>query len=90
MLDVYLLERNLMLRVPNESEAIRGLVARLARYRLARIVIEATGPSSKYARRIGNRPKPPPYPEADGSRSDLHETEQCPCSFRRCSRGASA
>jgi transposase len=43
MLDVCLLERNLMLQVPNEPEAIRRLVARLARYRLARIVVEATG-----------------------------------------------
>ena len=42
-LDVGLLERSLMLQVPNEERAIRTLVSRLARYRLARIVIEATG-----------------------------------------------
>lgn len=42
-LDVCLLERSLMLQVPNEERAIRALVSRLARYRLARIVIEATG-----------------------------------------------
>jgi transposase len=42
-LDVCLLERHLMLQVSNEERAIRALVSRLARYRLARIVIEATG-----------------------------------------------
>lgn len=42
-LDVCLLERNLMLQVANEERAIRALVSRLSRYRLARIVIEATG-----------------------------------------------
>ena len=42
-LDVCLLERNLMLQVPNEERAIHALVSRLGRYRLARIVIEATG-----------------------------------------------
>lgn len=42
-LDVCLLERRLMLQVRNEESAIRALVSRLARYRLARIVIEATG-----------------------------------------------
>jgi transposase len=45
-LDVCLLERRLMLQVPNEERAIRALVSRLARYRLARIVIEATAGSS--------------------------------------------
>lgn len=42
-LDVFLLERNKTLCVANEPDAIRALVCRLARYRLARIVIEATG-----------------------------------------------
>jgi len=42
-LDVCLLERNLTLQVDNEPDAIRALISRLARYRLARIVIEATG-----------------------------------------------
>ncbi len=42
-LDVCLLERSLTFQVANESAAIRALVTRLARYRLARIVIEATG-----------------------------------------------
>lgn len=42
-LDVCVLERDLMLEVPNDEGAIRALVARLTRYRLARIVIEATG-----------------------------------------------
>ena len=42
-LDVCLLERNLMIQMPNEGDAIRALVSRLARFNLARIVIEATG-----------------------------------------------
>lgn len=42
-LDVCLLERDLMLQMPNEGDAIRALVSRLARFNLARIVIEATG-----------------------------------------------
>lgn len=42
-LDVCLLERNLKLEIANEERAIRALVARLTRYHLARIVIEATG-----------------------------------------------
>ena len=42
-LDVCLLERNLKLQVANEEGPVRALVSRLARYRLARIVIEATG-----------------------------------------------
>ena len=42
-LDVYLLERDRMLSVPNEASAIAALVSRLSRYRLDRIVIEATG-----------------------------------------------
>jgi transposase len=42
-LDVYLLERDRMFSVPNEKNAIAALVARLSRYRLDRIVIEATG-----------------------------------------------
>ena len=42
-LDVYLLERDRMFSVPNEESAIAALVTRLSRYRLERIVIEATG-----------------------------------------------
>ena len=42
-LDVCLLERDLMIQMPNEGDAIRALVSRLARFNLARIVIEATG-----------------------------------------------
>jgi transposase len=42
-LDVHLLERHLSLSVPNEERAIASLIKRLARYRLERIVIEATG-----------------------------------------------
>jgi transposase len=42
-LDVYLLERDLLLSVPNDEQAIETLISRLARYRLERIVIEATG-----------------------------------------------
>jgi transposase len=42
-LDVYLLERDRMFSVPNEEHAIAALLSRLCRYRLERIVIEATG-----------------------------------------------
>jgi len=42
-LDVYLLERDRMFNVPNEERSIAVLVKRLSRYRLERIVIEATG-----------------------------------------------
>lgn len=42
-LDVYLLERDLLLSVHNDEPSIATLVSRLARYRLERIVIEATG-----------------------------------------------
>jgi transposase len=42
-LDVYLLERDRMFSVPNEESTIAALVTRLSRYRLERIVIEATG-----------------------------------------------
>jgi transposase len=42
-LDVYLLERDLLPSVPNDEQAIATLISRLARYRLERIVIEATG-----------------------------------------------
>lgn len=42
-LDVYLLERDLLLHVPNDEPHIASLIKRLARYRLERIVIEATG-----------------------------------------------
>jgi transposase len=42
-LDVYLLERDRMFSVPNEESAIAALIGRLSRYRLERIVLEATG-----------------------------------------------
>ena len=42
-LDVYLFERDRMFSVPNEDRAIAALIGRLSRYRLERIVIEATG-----------------------------------------------
>src|SRR6185436_4068470 len=42
-LDLYLLERDRALSVPNEEDAIASLIRRLRRYRLERIVIEATG-----------------------------------------------
>ena len=42
-LDVYLLERDRALTVPNEKLAIGSLIRRLSRYRIERIVIEATG-----------------------------------------------
>jgi transposase len=42
-LDVYLLERDLVLSVANDEQSIATLISRLARYRLERIVIEATG-----------------------------------------------
>jgi len=42
-LDLYLLERDRALTVPNDEHAIGSLVRRLRRYRLERIVIEATG-----------------------------------------------
>src|SRR6188508_1196650 len=42
-LDVYLFERGRMLSISNEEGAIGALIRRLSRYRLERIVIEATG-----------------------------------------------
>jgi transposase len=42
-LDLYLLERDRALSVPNDENAIASLIRRLRRYRLERIVIEATG-----------------------------------------------
>ena len=42
-LDVYLLERDRALTVANEEQAIATLVRALNRYRVERIVIEATG-----------------------------------------------
>src|SRR6185369_4542630 len=42
-LDLYLLEREQAISVPNDEQAIASLLRRLARYRLERIVIEATG-----------------------------------------------
>jgi transposase len=42
-LDLYLLERDRALSIPNEEPAIAALIHRLSRYRIERIVIEATG-----------------------------------------------
>lgn len=42
-LDVHLLERDLSLSIPNHEQQIKSLINRLARYRLERILIEATG-----------------------------------------------
>ena len=42
-LDVYLFERSRMFSISNEEGAIAALIRRLSRYRLERIVIEATG-----------------------------------------------
>ena len=42
-LDVYLLERDRMFSIPNEPGAIAAFLSRLGRYRLERIVLEATG-----------------------------------------------
>jgi len=42
-LDVYLLERDLLLSVANDEQEIASLIKRLARYRIERVVIEATG-----------------------------------------------
>ena len=42
-LDLFLLERDRALTVPNEEQAIASLIRRLSRYRIERIVIEATG-----------------------------------------------
>lgn len=43
VLDICLLERGVSLQVANAEPQIAALVSRLARYRLARIVVEATG-----------------------------------------------
>jgi transposase len=42
-LDVYIRERDLHFNVPNDPDGIHRLVGRLGRYRLERIVVEATG-----------------------------------------------
>lgn len=42
-LDVYVLERTLYLTADNSPEGVRSLLARLSRYKLTRVVIEATG-----------------------------------------------
>jgi len=42
-LDVFLLERDRALTVPNDESAIASLIRRLRRYRIERIVVEATG-----------------------------------------------
>jgi len=42
-LDVCILERDRLMVAPNDEAGVRALVGRLARYRLERIVVEATG-----------------------------------------------
>src|SRR5215471_8555144 len=42
-LDLYLLERDQALSVPNDEQALSFLIRRLSRYRIERIVVEATG-----------------------------------------------
>jgi len=42
-LDLYLLERDRALTVPNEERAIHAVIRSLSRYRIERIVVEATG-----------------------------------------------
>jgi transposase len=42
-LDLYLFERDRALSIPNDERAIASLIRRLCRYRIERIVIEATG-----------------------------------------------
>lgn len=42
-LDLYLLERDRALTVPNDEQAIASLIRLLGRYRIERIVVEATG-----------------------------------------------
>ena len=42
-LDVYIHERDIHMTIDNSAEGIRRLLARLSRYRLTRIVLEATG-----------------------------------------------
>jgi transposase len=42
-LDVYIHERDPHLTVDNSAEGVRALLARLNRYRLTRVVLEATG-----------------------------------------------
>lgn len=42
-LDIHLLERDLSFSIPNREPEIVALIRRLARYRLERIVVEATG-----------------------------------------------
>lgn len=43
MLDVFILEVDTYLQEPNSPEGIKRLVSRLSRYKLSRIVVEATG-----------------------------------------------
>lgn len=43
LLDVYIFERDIHLQAENSIDGVRGLLSRLNRYKLTRIVIEATG-----------------------------------------------
>ena len=56
VVDVYVWERRLALQAANEPKAIRKLVTRLARYPLARIVVEATGRYERLRRKWWKRP----------------------------------
>jgi len=47
-LDVLVLETDTYLQEPNSPEGIRRLVTRLARYKLTRIIVEATGGYERY------------------------------------------
>ena len=42
-LDAFIEERGVHLTVSNDAAGIRALLGRLSRYRLARLVVEATG-----------------------------------------------
>lgn len=43
MLDVYIFEVDIYLQYPNTTEGIRALIQKLSRYKLTRILVEATG-----------------------------------------------
>lgn len=47
-LDVIILETNTYLQAPNSPDGIKRLVSRLGRYKLSRIIVEATGGYERY------------------------------------------
>jgi len=51
-LDVFILERELQIQFSNDAEGIRNLLGRLGRYKVERIVVEATG---RYERELVDR-----------------------------------